>query len=131
MILSDRGGTWKIWQQFDQKQINKQQTNRYEKYYRQIGLNIAYYRKLRGMSQMALAEATDLSRTHISNIEAPNMKTSLSLESLFDIAGVLQVAPRAFARFPWWETAGFSWINHDRARRFMNFLKHDILGFQR
>ena len=66
----------------DQKQINKQQTNRYEKYYRQIGLNIAYYRKLRGMSQMALAEATDLSRTHISNIEAPNMKTSLSLESL-------------------------------------------------
>ena len=75
----------------DQKQINKQQTNRYEKYYRQIGLNIAYYRKLRGMSQMALAEATDLSRTHISNIEAPNMKTSLSLESLFDIAGVLQV----------------------------------------
>lgn len=75
----------------DQKQINKQQTNRYEKYYRQIGLNIAYYRKLRGMSQMALAEATDLSRTHISNIEAPNMKTSLSLESLFDIAGVLRL----------------------------------------
>ena len=69
----------------DQKQINKQQTNRYEKYYRQIGLNIAYYRKLRGMSQMALAEATDLSRTHISNIEAPNMKTSLSLESLFEL----------------------------------------------
>ena len=81
------------------KQINKQQTNRYEKYYRQIGLNIAYYRKLRGMSQMALAEATDLSRTHISNIEAPNMKTSLSLESLFDIAGVLQVAPRALLDF--------------------------------
>ena len=73
--------------------------NRYEKYYRQIGLNIAYYRKLRGMSQMALAEATDLSRTHISNIEAPNMKTSLSLESLFDIAGVLQVAPRALLDF--------------------------------
>ena len=50
----------------DQKQINKQQTNRYEKYYRQIGLN---------------------------------MKTSLSLESLFDIAGVLQVAPRALLDF--------------------------------
>ncbi|MFR0944588.1 MAG: helix-turn-helix domain-containing protein [Clostridia bacterium] len=83
----------------DQKQINKQQTNRYEKYYRQIGLNIAYYRKLRGMSQMALAEATDLSRTHISNIEAPNMKTSLSLESLFDIAGVLAgcTAPRSIS----------------------------------
>ena len=92
----------------DQKQINKQQTdlsdgnifhNGLSAAYRQIGLNIAYYRKLRGMSQMALAEATDLSRTHISNIEAPNMKTSLSLESLFDIAGVLQVAPRALLDF--------------------------------
>ncbi len=83
----------------DQKQLNKEHASRYDKYYRQIGLNIAYYRKLRGISQMALAEATDLSRTHISNIEAPNMKTSISLESLFDIAGVLQVAPRALLDF--------------------------------
>lgn len=72
---------------------------KYELYYKQIGLNIAYYRKLRGMSQMTLAEAVDLSRTHISNIEAPNMKTSLSLDSLFDIAEVLQVAPRDLLDF--------------------------------
>ena len=71
----------------DQKQINKQQTNRYEKYYRQIGLNIAYYRKLRGMSQMALAEATDLSRTHISNIEAPAISKRLSKERLVFMFG--------------------------------------------
>ncbi len=57
-------------------------SEKHELYYKQIGLNIAYYRKLRNLSQMALAEAVDLSRTHISNIEAPNMKTSISLESL-------------------------------------------------
>lgn len=72
---------------------------KYERYYKQIGLNIAYYRKMRNLSQMALAEAVDLSRTHISNIEAPNMKTSLSLESLFDIASVLKVPPKALLDF--------------------------------
>lgn len=72
---------------------------KYQLYYKQIGLNIAYYRKLRGFSQMALAEAVNLSRTHISNIEAPNMKTSISLESLFDIADVLDVPAKEFLDF--------------------------------
>ena len=59
--------------------------------YRQLGLTIAYYRKLRGLTQLQLAEYTNLSRTHISNLEAPNMPTSISLESLFDIADILEV----------------------------------------
>lgn len=59
--------------------------------YRQPGLTIAYYRKLRGLTQLQLAEYTNLSRTHISNLEAPNMPTSISLESLFDIADILEV----------------------------------------
>lgn len=59
--------------------------------FRLLGLTIAYYRKLRGMTQADLAEATQLSRTHISNIEAPNGKTSISLNKLFDIAEVLEV----------------------------------------
>ena len=54
-------------------------------------MTIAYYRKLRGLTQAELAEATNLSRTHISNIEAPNGKTSISLNKLFDIADVLEV----------------------------------------
>ena len=58
---------------------------------RLLGLTIAYYRKLRGLTQAELAEATNLSRTHISNIEAPNGKTSISLNKLFDIADVLEV----------------------------------------
>ncbi len=72
---------------------------KYELYYQQLGLNIAYYRKLRHMTQLDLAEFADMSRTHISNIEAPNMKTSLSLDSLFAIAEILQVAPKDLLDF--------------------------------
>lgn len=66
----------------DYKRINE---------FRLLGLTIAYYRKLRGLTQAELAEATNLSRTHTSNIEAPNGKTSISLNKLFDIADVLEV----------------------------------------
>lgn len=66
----------------DYKRINE---------FRLLGLTIAYYRKFRGLTQAELAEATNLSRTHISNIEAPNGKTSISLNKLFDIADVLEV----------------------------------------
>lgn len=61
-----------------------------EKYIR-IGLNIAYYRKLCGMTQLQLAEAVNISRTHMSNIEAPNVPTSVSLDTLFEIADILDV----------------------------------------
>ena len=59
--------------------------------YRQLGLTIAYYRKLKGITQMQLAENVNLSRTHISNLEAPNMPTSISLDKLFDISEALDV----------------------------------------
>lgn len=58
---------------------------------RLLGLTIAYYRKARGMTQSELAEAVEISRTHMSNIEAPNSKTSISLNKLFDIAEALEV----------------------------------------
>ena len=60
--------------------------------YKQLGLAVAYYRKMHGLTQLQLAEECDLSRTHISNLEAPNMPTSISLEALFDIADVLEVS---------------------------------------
>ncbi len=59
--------------------------------YQQLGLNIAYYRKLCGLTQRQLAEEIHVSRTHLSNIEAPNMHTSVSLDLLFDIADVLEI----------------------------------------
>lgn len=72
---------------------------KYELYYKQLGLNISYYRKLRNLTQMELAEFTDLSRTHISNIEALNMKTSISLDTLFAIADVLQIPAKDLLDF--------------------------------
>ena len=67
--------------------------NKYINKFRIIGLNIAYYRKLRGLTQLQLAELVNVSRTHLSNIEDPNMPTSISLEKLFDIADVLNIPP--------------------------------------
>lgn len=59
--------------------------------YKMIGLNIAYYRKLKGLTQLQLAETINISRTHMSNIEAPNMPTSVSLDTLLDIADALEI----------------------------------------
>ena len=59
--------------------------------YKMIGLNIAYYRKLKGLTQLQLAEQINISRTHMSNIEAPNMPTSISLDTLLDIADILEI----------------------------------------
>ena len=57
--------------------------------YRKLGLNIAYYRKERGLSQMRLAEMIDISRTHMSRIE--NNDCAVSLDVIFSIAKALQV----------------------------------------
>lgn len=67
--------------------------------YIRLGLNIAYYRKLKGMTQLQLAEAINISRTHMSNIEAPNIPTSVSLDALFDIAEVLEIPIHKFFVF--------------------------------
>ncbi len=74
-------------------------TEKRKQQYRQLGLQIAYYRKLRGLTQLELAEYCELSRTHISNLEAPNMPTRISLETLFDIADVLEVPVKCFFEF--------------------------------
>ncbi len=67
-------------------------SDKYGDKYLQLGLNIAYYRKMRGLNQEDLAEIVGISRTHISNIEAPKVDKSLSLEVLFAIADALQIS---------------------------------------
>ncbi|MBR3769070.1 MAG: helix-turn-helix transcriptional regulator [Lachnospiraceae bacterium] len=67
--------------------------------YKMIGLNIAYYRKLKGITQLQLAEEINISRTHMSNIEAPNMPTSISLETLLDIADTLEIPVTSLLEF--------------------------------
>lgn len=67
--------------------------------FQQLGLNIAHYRKLRNMTQINLADAVGLSRTHISNIEAPNGNASVSLSKLFDIAEALKIPVKLLFEF--------------------------------
>jgi transcriptional regulator with XRE-family HTH domain len=57
--------------------------------YKKLGLNIAYYRKERGLSQMQLAEHIEISRTHISRIE--NSDCAVSLDVIFGIANALEI----------------------------------------
>lgn len=59
----------------------------------QLGIAIAALRKLRGMSQEQLAEKANVSRSHISSIEAPGIVRPFSLEVFFNIADALDVAP--------------------------------------
>ena len=67
--------------------------------YRQIGLKIAYYRKLRGLTQEELAEQVGLTPAFIGHLEAPNIPKALSLDTLFDIASVLEIPPHKFLNF--------------------------------
>lgn len=66
---------------------------------RLLGITIAYYRKARGLTQLELAENVRISRTHMSNIEAPNVKTTLSLGTLLDIADALDVDVKELFEF--------------------------------
>ena len=59
--------------------------------YRCLGLNIAYYRKQRGLSQEQLAEAVNISRTHMSRIETADC--AVSLDVVFSICDALQIMP--------------------------------------
>lgn len=59
--------------------------------YKNLGLNIAYYRKLRGLSQEKLAEWVDISRTHISRIETADC--AVSLDVVFHLADALEIEP--------------------------------------
>ena len=71
----------------------------YKERYRQIGLKIAYYRKLRGLTQEELAEQVGVTPAFIGNLEAPNIPKALSLDTLFDIASVLDIPPYKFFYF--------------------------------
>ncbi len=71
----------------------------YERKYLQIGLKIAYFRKLRGLTQEQLAERIDRTPAFIGHVEAPNINKAVSLDTLFDIASVLDVPAYKFLMF--------------------------------
>lgn len=59
----------------------------------QLGITISTLRRLRGLSQEKLAEKANISRSLLSNIEAPNMAYSFSLDVFYRIADVLDISP--------------------------------------
>ena len=54
-----------------------------------IGLNILYYRKEQGMTQMQLAEKCNISRNYIQRIETA--ASSCSVDTLIEIANALKI----------------------------------------
>ena len=72
---------------------------KYEMEYRQLGLRIAYFRRLRGLTQEELAERIDKSAAFIGHVEAPNVYKAVSLDTLFDIAEALGVPVFKFLAF--------------------------------
>lgn len=71
----------------------------YAEQYRQIGLKIAYYRKLRGLTQEQLAEQVNLTPAYIGHVEAPNVDKAISLDALFLIAETLDIPAQRFLLF--------------------------------
>ena len=63
----------------------------YEAYYKNLGQNIAFYRKRRGWTQLNLCEFAEISRNHLSHIE--NADCAVSLDTIFSIADALGVEP--------------------------------------
>ena len=61
--------------------------------YIQLGIAISTLRKMRGLSQEQLAERANVSRSHISSIEAPGIARPFSLEVFFNIADALEIDP--------------------------------------
>ena len=66
--------------------------------YRMIGLKISYYRKLKGLTQEQLAEKIGKNTAFIGAVEAPNINRTVSLDTLFDIAAILDVSPYKFLK---------------------------------
>lgn len=67
--------------------------------YTELGLNIAFYRKKKSLTQEQLAEKVGISRSHLSSIEAPNIVKTFSIELLFRIADALEVKPYMLLTF--------------------------------
>lgn len=75
--------------------MNNLEKNRYL----QIGLKIAYYRKLHGYTQEQLAEKVGLSPGYLSQVETPSFVQPVSLKTLFALADVFHISPYKLLEF--------------------------------
>ncbi len=65
----------------------------YPERYITLGLKIAYYRKKRGYTQESFAEKVGISLNFLAQVEGTGTVRGVSLETLFKMADVLQIAP--------------------------------------
>ena len=65
--------------------------------YRLLGLNIAYYRKLHGYTQLEFAELLDIDRSHLSGMEIG--KNAPSLDLVFKICKTLNITEKELFDF--------------------------------
>ena len=59
--------------------------------YKSLGLNIAFYRRKKNLTQLQLAELIDIDRSHMSAIELG--KIGVSLDVIFKICETLDITP--------------------------------------
>lgn len=71
----------------------------FEQEYKQIGLKIAYYRKLNGLTQEKLADRLGVATSYIGQIEAAGMYKPISLTTLLRIAQALETPVYKFLEF--------------------------------
>lgn len=71
----------------------------FEQEYKQIGLKIAYYRKLKGLTQEKLADRLGVATSYIGQIEAAGMYKPISLTTLLRIAQALETPVYKFLEF--------------------------------
>lgn len=66
-------------------------SNNYFEEYKNLGRNIAFYRKKVHLTQEGLAMKANISRGYLSQIEAKNVDKSPSLDIIFNIARTLNI----------------------------------------
>lgn len=59
----------------------------------QLGIVISSMRKMKGMTQEELAEKANMSRAMVALIESPHNAKNFSLETFYNLADALEVAP--------------------------------------
>ena len=64
-----------------------------------IGLNVAYYRKYKGLIQEELADNSGISREFLSRIEASDVFAGVSMRTLFKLADALDIPPSKLLDF--------------------------------
>ena len=62
-------------------------------HYKNLSINVSYYRKHKELTQAQLAEMIEVTPKYVSEIESPTKIRQCSLEVIFRIANALDVNP--------------------------------------